>query len=170
MAEPIIDLPGEVWKPVPGWSGYRISNHGRVIGKFGRLRCLNKARGGYLTVALQENAMTGGRTRNQSVHRLVLEAFVRPPGKGEEANHVNCVRDDNRAVNLEWVTRQGNADHRMKYGKSSKGADNGNAKLNAKSAEAIRALLKLGWRQKEAAEAFNVSKQIISNIHLGLNW
>jgi hypothetical protein len=41
----------------------------------------------------------------------MVETFLRPLGLGEEINHINGKRDDNRIVNLEIVTR---AEHAQK--------------------------------------------------------
>jgi len=40
-----------------------------------------------------------------SVHRLVATTFYgRPSDPRMQVNHINCVRNDNRVINLEWVT------------------------------------------------------------------
>jgi len=46
-----------------------------------------------------------GKPKGILVHRAVWEAFNGKIPAGLEINHINCVRDDNRLVNLELVTR-----------------------------------------------------------------
>lgn len=43
-----------------------------------------------------------------SAHRLVCEAFHGRPGKGQEVDHINHDRADNRPCNLRWVTHTTN--------------------------------------------------------------
>lgn len=48
---------------------------------------------------------------NQSIHRLVATAFIKNPDNKPEVNHINHIRSDNRALNLEWVTHKENMSH-----------------------------------------------------------
>lgn len=51
------------------------------------------------------------RRQNFAVHRLVAEAFIGPPGKGQETNHKDLNKQNNDVSNLEWVDHQENVDH-----------------------------------------------------------
>jgi len=46
-----------------------------------------------------------------SIHRLVAEAFCEKKGGANQVNHLNGIRSDNRAENLEWVTSSENHNH-----------------------------------------------------------
>ena len=111
----------EEWRSIEGYEGlYQVSSLGRVRscdrhvsnGKGIRLlkgKVLKSRIGkhGYLIINLsKDNKLT-----TFNVHRLVGKAFPEICGeyrKGLEIDHRNCVRDDNRAENLHWVTRKEN--------------------------------------------------------------
>lgn len=74
----------------------------------------------------------GKRGSTKKVHRLVAQAFLGDYSEHLQVNHKNCVKDDNRLLNLEMVTQSENTKHawnnrRMKltkrdeYGKFTKG-------------------------------------------------
>ena len=112
----------EIWKPVLDYEGiYEVSNMGNVrsitrryipIGKHNSR--LHKGRqhkpayrDGYLRVALTD---VHGKRKNQSVHRLVMLTFFgRPKGDRNIVDHINEKRDDNRLINLRWVTLSENS-------------------------------------------------------------
>ena len=68
----------------------------------------------YEIVSYYEN----GKQNHAYVHRLVASAFIPNPGKLPEVNHKNGDTHDNRAENLEWVTRKENANHAVSIGLS----------------------------------------------------
>ena len=110
----MIDMKGEVWKDVAGFEGlYSISNMGRVKSqgnfearktKMLKPQLLNT---GYLIVKLSKQ----GKVFQFLVHRLVAEAFVPNPENKPEVNHLNELKNDNRACNLAWVTRKENINY-----------------------------------------------------------
>lgn len=63
---------------------------------------------GYLQVRLWDNY----KVYNKSVHRCVAEAFIDNPSNKEQVNHKDGDKTNNRADNLEWVTRSENQLHR----------------------------------------------------------
>jgi len=99
----------EVWKPIAGWPNYEVSDLGRVRSlprerARGGILKPQRDSGGYQKVALSRP----GQVRRFRVHKLVAEAFIGPCPPGEEARHLNDVKDDNRAANLAYGTRRDN--------------------------------------------------------------
>lgn len=103
----------EIWKEIPGFPSYQVSNKGRVK-SFKRLReTILKPQTRvkkYKFVALTENKQI----KFIDIHRLVLMAFVGLPPKGMECDHINRVRDDNRLENLRWVTKIENEANKLR--------------------------------------------------------
>ncbi len=120
---PVVDLPGERWRPVPGWEmQYSVSNLGRVkslsrpSANGSRLpeRLLTPAHdgGGYPWVSLYARP----KMARAKVHHLVCEAFLGPRPPPLVVNHKNGIKTDNRAVNLEYVTSSENNRHAYRLG------------------------------------------------------
>ena len=113
-------MKNEEWLDVKGYEGlYQVSSDGRVkslertfIDKIGRERYVKERilkpaidRYGYLLVSLY----AGGKQKNHTVHRLVCEAFHENPDNKPQVNHINEIKTDNRASNLEWATARENS-------------------------------------------------------------
>ena len=92
----------EVWKTVPDFPRYSVSNLGHVIGPCGALR-LSVNNRGYQHVTLVEK----GVKKDFTVHRLVGMLFVPndDPERKNEINHKDENKLNNRADNIEWCDR-----------------------------------------------------------------
>ena len=104
------ELENEKWKDIEGYDGaYQVSDLGRVRSlKFGKVRVLRayKRDSGYLQLTLSKH----NKIKRFSVHRLVAQAFIpNYDDSKNEVNHINELKSDNRAVNLEWCTAQYNS-------------------------------------------------------------
>lgn len=104
----------ENWKYIKEYEGrYKVSDTGNVYSEFSnRLLKPQYNWKGYCEVTLCMN----GREVNKRIHRLVAELFVSNPENKPQVNHKNGIKDDNRSVNLEWVTCYENIHHAMKEG------------------------------------------------------
>lgn len=125
-ALPVADLPGETWRPVVGFEEYyEVSDLGRVrslprtwMTGFGeRTKPMTMMRpgpgkNGYLTLMFKVE----GRRVPRTVHSLVAEAFIGPRPPKHDVCHCNGIKTDNRAVNLRYDTRTGNALDTVKHG------------------------------------------------------
>lgn len=101
-------------KVIPfGDNNYLVSDDGRVFnGSTGKeLKQIITPNNGYLKVTLYRK---DGKRKFENVHRLVARAFV--DGYGDEVNHINGIKTDNRAKNLEWCTHGENLLHAYKTG------------------------------------------------------
>ena len=103
----------EIWKPFVSTDRrvYYVSNNGRVLTRKKRtkqtkmLKPSMDARG-YMVISVG--------TKQYKVHRLVASAFCRKKPGCPEVNHINGIKSDNHAGNLEWVTHSGNQLHRRR--------------------------------------------------------
>lgn len=163
----------EIWVNVTNYEGiYQVSNAGnarsldrKVFNKGNNTWCNIKGKtlkpsmdkGGYLYVGLfsKENI----ETKSVKIHRLVALAFCKGFQEGMEVNHKNGIRQDNRSVNLEWVTRSQN-----KRGLNTNGDRNNASKLKNNDIGVISSLFDSGVSQSVIAKAFGVTQPTISNI------
>jgi hypothetical protein len=96
-------LPRESWRPVHGYPGVLVSDHGRMWSQSGGLLKISHADYPSLTLVDVE-----GRRKVVKVHRIVLSTFIGPAPAGAEGAHCNGIRTDNRLENLRWTSRAGN--------------------------------------------------------------
>lgn len=113
------------------YPGYRVSTCGMVEGtsRWGYKRILKPSvsRNGYLRVSVRIN----GKTKNKSVHRLVLKTFSTPiDANKSEVNHIDGNKRNNKLSNLEWCTRKENSQHALKMGAVPAGETHALSKLN----------------------------------------
>lgn len=105
----------EIWKTCQQNKNYSVSNLGRVYSRR-RNKVLTPKHNhdGYLRVQLYEN----NKCVFVSIHRLIAKEFCPNPSDKPFVNHINGDKQDNRAVNLEWVTQKENIQHAWDTGLS----------------------------------------------------
>jgi hypothetical protein len=89
----------EIWKTHSDFENYEFSNLGKYKAN-GILKNINQnSRDGYIKIVNRKTNKT------YYFHRIIAELFCE--GKSDEnkiVDHINGLRDDNRAENLRWVT------------------------------------------------------------------
>ena len=116
----------EVWRDIPEYEGYQVSNLGRVkslerIDALGRKveekilkpQMLNN---GYYLTGLYKNSIQ----KFYYVHRLVWEAFNGSIPEGLQVNHINEIKTDNRLENLNLMTHKENMNYGSRTERSAK--------------------------------------------------
>lgn len=150
----------EVWKSIPGFETYEVSNLGRVrhlLNK--RVRKLYTNDLGYKSVTLSVK----GKLTTKSVHVLVALAFIQNPTNLPEVNHKDGVSGNNISSNLEWMTHLDNVRHACENGLRCPSEKHHSAKLTWAKVREIRSHYKPG-NGPALAKEFGVSKNSISLI------
>lgn len=179
MAEPIEDLPGEVWKPVVGFEGlYEVSNMGRVKSLARIVRAGSRSQPvrerilatpcvdpGYKMVNLHRR----GHKAKRWVHSLVLEAFHGCRPTGCACRHMNGDPTDNRAANLRWGSYAENSADQKRHGTAIRGERVGGARLHPRSVAEIKRQLPHNT-DIELGRLWGVARQTIHAIRTGRTW
>jgi hypothetical protein len=177
----------EVWKKVIGYEDfYEVSNLGRVRsldrichsdkrssqlqkGKILKYR-INTKRQNRCTVCLWKT----GKVKYCYVSRLVLEAFVGPPGYKQEAAHWDGNTMNNNLNNLRWASHSDNLLDRKRTNTETIGSRNGTSKLTEEQALEIKKLYKRTSyhksNAKELSKKFNVTISVILSIASNKTW
>lgn len=115
----------EAWKQIDNYDGlYEVSDLGNVrsvthIDFFypDKEKLISRTKKGKMLIQSEANGYRrvhlckDGKVRIFSTHRLVAKAFIPNPNNYPEVNHLNGVRNDNRAANLEWCSKSQNIRH-----------------------------------------------------------
>ena len=175
----------EVWKAVSGFSGYEVSNIGRVrslnrsvvrffpcgrwvvqpvIGR--KLAPATNPKTGYLHVSLS----LGGKAFSRHIHRLVALSFVSGYEDGFDVCHIDGSRTNNTQENLRWDTRKGNLADTILHNTRLRGFSQNGAKLNDDAVISLRTDRSNGMTWDKIGEKYCVSRSAARAAGLGKTW
>ena len=176
----------EVFKQIPSFPDYLVSNFGRVKTVSREIRYLHAVTGKehfrksverFLKV--QYNDLTGykfhqlyrnKKMHNKTIHNLVCDAFIENPNNLEFINHIDGNKHNNCLENLERCTREYNHKHATETGLIAKGIRVSTSKLNENMVHAIKWFLNKGVSHKELSLAFKISRPNINLISNNKAW
>ena len=150
----------EKWMPVKDFP-YQVSSLGRVM-RNGRVLSPKPNGNGYLRVCF----CVDGKRTDAYIHRLVCAAFHGdPPAPDAHADHINGIRDDNRAINIRWLTPSENRSLRT----LARGATHGQTKLTE---DQVRHIISVNDSKSDRsiAKDFAVSREQVRDIRLRKSW
>ena len=159
----------EIWKDT-GINKYQVSNLGNVRNLSTHYAAkrevkTRKNNSGYFECCLHDKGHN-----YFLVHRLVAKAFLKKGQCHTEVNHLNGVKTDNRAENLEWTTRSLNEIHRARVLKKGIGEANGNSRINKNLVLKIRKMHKSGKSYLFISNKTKVSKTQVARIVKRVHW
>ncbi|MGB7594430.1 MAG: NUMOD4 domain-containing protein [Erysipelotrichaceae bacterium] len=102
---------------IPGFERYSVGDQGTIINK--TTGCTIKPRSasnGYLRVGLRKGDRKNEKPTTLSVHRLVAENYVDGYSIDKQVNHIDGIKANNAAINLEWCYPVENIGHAIRTG------------------------------------------------------
>lgn len=168
----------EEWRDAPmAPDGYEVSSLGRVRskcrqvpGRYANTRTVperilkpGRDKDGYQRVVM----MRDGIRLTVQIHRAVAYAFVGPRPEGIVIDHINMNKQDNRAINLRYVTPLENTAvcKTMFLGEGGP-----NTKLTESIVRAIRDSRRTGRPYYKIADDFDLAKSHVMRICKGQSW
>ena len=142
----------EIWKDIPAYKNYQISNIGRLYNKLSKKFIKGGSDGRYMRISLKRN---DSYYSYYSLHRLVAINFIPNLENKPYVNHKDSNTFNNRVDNLEWVTQSENMIHSL------------NAGLNHTALKVIQydtngKQVKIWNSLKQIEKEFNIHHQTIS--------
>ena len=146
----------EIWKIVPNYEEYNVSNYGRLKYKaFSKTRITigHKTLQGYLEFRLTKNKVSNV----ISAHILVAKVFISNPDNKEYVNHKDGNKKNNIVNNLEWATPKENSQHAINNNLN-------NVKVDIYQLDKFNNIIKKWSSLTEASETLNIVKSNISMV------
>lgn len=171
------DLPGETWRPIPGFAGYEASTVGRLRGVH-RLDSGGRRRKGVILKGipadkghLRVTLWRSGQPHQFFIHQLILLTFAGPPGPGEICRHGPAGVSDNSLANLCYGSPWDNMHDKLRDGTQLMGEQQWNARLTDERVREARALYAAGGvTQAVLAARYGVSTRTMGKALRGERW
>lgn len=147
----------EIWKNIPGFERYLVSNLGRVRSPF---KILNpwKDDAGYSLVSISN---IPNKFKKIRIHRLVAMAFLGKIPRDKEVAHNDGSKSNNNLSNLRICSRKENHADKLKHGTDYNGPKSSNAKFTW---EQIREIRNSKNTRQELALKYGVHENSIGRI------
>ena len=148
----------EGFTPIKGFSRYLISREGQIYSTISNkfLKAQMNRSTGYLELIIRNDE---NQKKTMTVHRLVALTYCKKPEGCNHVNHINEIKTDCRAENLEWCTQKYNNTYNGKTQRCCKKI----VSINEQTGEEII------WESARiAAKALGVSYKNISAVCRGL--
>lgn len=178
---------GIIWKVVPGFQAYEISEYGRIrrrftepkrpnVGEAGSEVTITRGSMGYFTAGLKSD---DGVRQKRRVHRLVALAFHGPPPSDQHhAAHNDGTKNNNHYTNIRWATPAENSADRDRQGRgwlgkrmpTCQGSRHCRARLTEDQVLAIRHAAANGWSRLEIATLYSVGRNTVDCIIHRKTW
>ena len=141
-------------------------DEGRVFYKSGR-ECCTVDSCGYYHVGVREGKKTG----NYRVHEIIA-IVMGLDVLGNDINHIDGNKLNNKPENLEAISRKDNLLHAMRTGLSPQIGSGHitNNKITKEVAEEIKQLINQGVKYSVISEKYGIAQSTISNIKHGRRW
>lgn len=160
-----VDNLKEKWVDV---NGYKISNIGKIIGKNGREIKGSISKWGYKTCSINLGSDYGV---VHGFHRVIATVFIPNPENKPEVNHIDGNKLNNRADNLEWVSKKENQRHASHVLNKRVGKYHYDTNLSDEIVIDIYNKCKYtDMKYEEIARIYNVSKDTPAKIAQGYSW
>lgn len=163
----------EIWKEVPGFPGYEVSDYGRLRsfvpsrrhGSDERVLRGGNDKDGYRRAVF---CADGGKVRKSlRIAPIVAALFIGPRPDGQVLRHLNGNCIDDRADNLAYGTQKENMADKKTAGTWQGGENHPLAKLTEKDVKAIRLSTE---SNTVLAQTFGVKPVTISAVKTGRLW
>jgi hypothetical protein len=143
------------WRKIKDASCYFINNSGDIYStKSKRIMKPSMSGSGYKSIPLRVN----NKYKGFFVHRLVAKAFV--VNEGDQVNHIDGNKLNNKSDNLEWCNQSANQNHALKTGLRK-------LKYSRDVVECILIMRSQKVTQKAISEILDIKLSFVKDVSLG---
>lgn len=151
------------------WNSYTVFENGDVVSSKGRKLKPSYNVKGYAVLRVKHE---DGSWKTTTHHKIIAETFIGSRPDGHEIDHINGIRDDNRACNLRYLTKAENNKHAYESGRRDvNGFKNANCKFTEEQLKDVCQLLENGETNYcKIARETGVSRGTVRLIHRRKRW